>query len=123
MEYDISVHIGQQIENFLNGYAAGDVGIMERTKSNMKELLDKSGLKQIVETLDKWDIEKPKELEKIIKKAKDALKAVTENNDNDLFIDLEEIKQDTINAINELEGKYWNRVRELILESVNEEKL
>lgn len=123
MEYDISVHIGQQIENFLNGYAAGDVGIMERTKSNMKELLDKSGLKQIVETLDKWDIEKPKELEKIIKKAKDALKVIAENNDSDLFIDLEEIKQDTINAINELEGKYWNRVRELILESVNEEKL
>jgi len=121
MNYDISVHLGQQMENFLNAYAAGEVEAMERTKSNIKDIMKNSDMKDVLDNIDKWDNKKNSEITKIIKKAREALKEIaSDENKKDIFIDVEEIKNDTIEALSTLEGEYWDSIRNLILKSVNE---
>jgi len=121
MNYDVSVHLGQQMENFLNAYASGDVEAMERTKSNIKDIMKNTGMKNIIDNIEQWDNKKNEEIVKIIAKARDALKEIASKEaKDDIFIDIEEIKKDTVEALSTLEGEYWDSIKNLILKSINE---
>jgi len=124
MSYDVEGHVAQQIENFLNGYGAGDIGIMERSKSNFKAIMETAKKDKIVGSLNTWDKKKLDEMERIWKKATDALKTITvSKKDEPLFVDIEEIKQDLANSFNLLEGEYWDSIRGLMLGSIQDEQV
>lgn len=123
MDYDIKVHLGQQIENFLNGFAAGDAMVLDRTLSNIRDIVNKAGNTEFIGNLKEWDTKKTQETNKIFNKARDALKVLTESKDGaDLFVDVEEIKADTMKAFNDLETKYWEAIRELVINNAFEDK-
>lgn len=122
MSYDIEGHIAQQIENFLNGYGAADIGMMERSKSSFKAIMETAKKENVVGSFDKWDKKKLEEMDKIWKKATEAIKLITvTKKGEELFVDIEEIKQDLANAFNLLEGEYWDSIRNLMLDSVKQE--
>jgi hypothetical protein len=122
MVYDVKNHFGQQVENFLNGFAAGDIGIMVRSLDNFKSLAESSDMKTVLSTLEKWDNEKNVgAIKNIHKKAMDAVKVISSSDNIDnIFIDIEEIKEDAENAFKELNGFYWEKVRSLMLKTVND---
>ena len=124
MEYDIETHVAQQIENFLNGYDAADIGIMERSKSNFKAIMETANKDKVVGSIDTWDKKKIDEMEKIWKKATEASKLITvTKKGEELFVDVEEIKQDLANSFNLLEGEYWDSIRGLMLGSIQDEQV
>jgi len=121
--YDITIHLAGQIENFLNSYNAADIAAMSRVKENFKDICKNSELKTIVKQIEEWDKNKNTEINKIYKKAQTAIKTIMETkNGEELFIDLEEIKNDIVNNLNQLEKQYWDHIRNLMLESVKTEQ-
>jgi len=121
MEYDIKAHLGQQIENFLNAFANADVQAMERTKQNIVDIFSKSDNELVISSITDWDKKRQDEVQKVWTKASGALKTIAETKKNEqLFIDVDEIKNDVVGALNELEGDYWSSIRGLFLKSVKE---
>ena len=119
MSYDINVHIGQQIENFLNGYAAADAGAMERVKNNLMDIYKNNKDEKIIEAIKLWDDKKKTEIAKIWTKANEAIRTMaTSKKDEQMFIDIKEIETDVVQALNILEGEYWDSIRNLMLKSV-----
>ena len=125
MNYDINIHIGQQIENFLNSYAAADAGAMERVKKNLLDIYKNNNDIDIVTAIKEWDTKKKTEIEKIWTKANEAIRTMAvAKKDEKMFIDIKEIETDVIQALNMLEGEYWDSIRQLFLKSVKtDEKL
>ena len=122
MEYDIETHVAQQIENFLNGYNAADIGTMERSKSNFKAIMKEAKKDKVIDSFNTWDKKKLDEMERIWKKATEAIKLITvTKKGEELFVDVEEIKQDLANSFNLLEGEYWDSIRGLMLGSTKDE--
>lgn len=122
MSYDVEGHVAQQIENFLNGYDAADIGMMERSKSSFKAIMETAKKNKVTDNMDSWDKKKLEEIDKIWKKATEALKLITTTKKGEeLFVDIEEIKQDLASAFNVLEGEYWDSIRGLMLDSVKQE--
>jgi len=121
MNYDISVHIGQQVENLLNGYAAGDAGAMERAKNNLLDIFKNEGKQSIVEAIEKWDKDKQTEIGKIWQKANESIRTMAvSKKDEGMFIDIKEIEGDVIRGLNELEAEYWDSIRNLFLKNLND---
>jgi len=119
MSYDIEVHIGQQIENFLNSYAAADAGAMERVKNNLLDIYKTNNDIDVVTAIKEWDNKKKIEIEKIWKKANEAIKTMAiSKKDEQMFIDIKEIETDVVKALNMLEGEYWDSIRNLFLKNV-----
>jgi hypothetical protein len=122
MEYDIKTHLGQQIENFLNAYAGADAAAMERIKRTIIDIYKNTPDDgNLIISIRGYDKRKQDELDKIKNKALDAMKTITQaKNLDELFIDLEEIKNDTIRALNLLETDYWDSLRGLFLKNIKE---
>lgn len=115
MEYERKVHIPQQLEFFLGSYSQGDIGGMLRAMDNIKKLLDDKGFDM---TLKDFEKTKTDEIKKLVDKARDALKTISESKkDEELFVDIEEIKHDFEEGINRIESEYWDAVRNKILSS------
>lgn len=121
MEYDITMHLGSQIENFLNSYDAADVETMIRITENYRDICKNSGLQKIVTQLDEWDKYRQTEITNTWKKARQGLETLLQTkNGEELFLDLEEIKNDVITSLNKLEKEYWDSIRGLMLRSVKQ---
>lgn len=119
MSYDINVHVGQQIENFLNSYAAADAGAMERVKNNLMDIYKNKKDDKIIEAIKLWDDKKKTEIAKIWTKANEAIRTMAiSKKDEHMFIDIKEIETDVVQALNMLEGEYWDSIRGLMLKSV-----
>lgn len=124
MNYDINAHIGQQIEFFLNSYAAGDASALERVKSNLLDIFSNNGNMGVVASIQEWDKKRKTEIEDIWNKANDALKTMLESKkDEQMFIDVKEIEADVVKSLNELEGEYWDSIRKLFLKNVKKDEL
>ena len=118
MEYDTKVHIAQQVENFMNSFAAGDINALNRTLSNLEELIKDNGFKEKINAANDT---KTKEVKDILTKAKDGIKEITSSDDTDtLFIDIDEIRNDLNKVLGELETDYWTSIRKYVLEALNE---
>lgn len=121
MEYDIKTHLGQQIENFLNAFAGADVQAMERIKKTIMDIYKNTDDVSILLAVQNWDKKRQDEVGKIWMKAKEGLKTIASTKNNEeLFIDVDEIKNDIIKALNMLESEYWDSIRGLFLKSVKE---
>lgn len=123
MTYDIKVHLGQQMENFLNAFAGADVEGMHRVKENIVDIFKTSnepehdGVASVVES---WDKEKIKEIENILSKAKDEGKQLIDvKNIDEMFILLESLRNNVTRSLGELEGEYWSRVKSYFLKNVS----
>ena len=129
MSYDIEVHIGQQVENFLNSYAAADAGAMERVKNNLLDIYKTNNDIDLVTAIKEWDTKKKAEIAKIWTKANEAIKVMAiAKKDEQMFLDIKKIETDLIQALNTLEGEYWDSIRGLILKNaknyvIQDEKL
>lgn len=120
--YDITIHLGSQIENFLNSYDQADVETMVRVTDNFKDICKNAGLPQLVKQLDEWETYRKGEISKTWKKARQSLETLlTAKNGEELFIDMEEIKNDVVTGLNKLEKEYWDSIRGLMLRSVKNE--
>jgi len=116
MNYDVKVHLGQQVENFLNGYAAGDKAILQRSITNISSIFEETGDASFKTAMEKMDKTRKDELQKIWNKAKDAMKLLADTKEGDaIFIDVEEIKQDVVDSLAKLETNYWDSIRGLLL--------
>lgn len=113
MKYDIKVHLPQQMENFLNAFAQGDADLMTRIKKNLEDLIqDKTFQKDIGD----YDRNRQKKLDELMKKALDGVKtAVQADKLDEIYIDIEEIKNDLNAALVGIESEYWNNVRTYVV--------
>lgn len=120
MEYDIKEHLGQQVEYFLNGFTGGDVGVMERAKNTILDIYKNMDDNSIVLSISDWDKKKQLEINKLWDKALEGIKTIAESKDKEeLFVDIEEIRNDVIQALNQLEVDYWDSIRKLLLKNVS----
>lgn len=119
MKYDVSGHLPSQIDGLIQGFQKADIPLMERSLDNIRNLVKDSKLKDALDGYKNARLDKVAELEK---KALDAAKTIRESKTfSDLYIDLEEIKNDLLAALEQMEREYWNTVKELITSYVNEE--
>jgi len=118
-EYDISDHLPQQIEYFLNGLSSGNIEVLETTKNNIMDIFRNMDEDGVVLSIESWDKKKNDKIKDIWEKALESIKTVAETkNKEELFIDIDEIKKDVAIALNTLENEYWNSIRALLLKNV-----
>lgn len=122
MTYDIKAHLGSQMDNFLNAFAGADVESMTRIKESIVDIFkncDVPEFEMVVSTVEDWDKEKVKEVEKIFSKVKeDGKKLADVENLDEFFILLETIRNDVTRQLGELEGEYWSRLKSYFLKNV-----
>jgi len=117
MTYDKKMHIAQQVENFMNSFAQGDSGSLDRCLSNLKEIIDSDILEEGILMADRT---KKQELDKLWVKAREAIKTASENDDKGkVFIDIQEIQKDLSESLNLLEMDYWETIRRYIIENLD----
>jgi len=120
MGYDKKMHLPQQIEFFLNGFASGDRVALERVLSNIKDLLKDTDLVKRIGIIDK---NMENKIDNVKDKAIESLKTLLESkNTDDLFIDVNEIFKDTQDALNEIDADYWEKIREYVLKATDEDE-
>lgn len=117
-EYDVSDHLPQQIEFFLNGLSSGNVEVLETTKNNIMDIFRNMDEDNVVLSIEDWDKKKQDKVKDIWEKALESVKTVAQTkNKEELFIDIEEIKKDVADALYSLEREYWNSIRSLLLKN------
>ena len=121
MGYDIKIHLGQQMENFLTAFANADVVAMERIKGIIMDIFKNTDEESILLSVHNWDKKRQDEIQKVWNKALETVKTIAGAKKNEeLLIDLDVMKRDTVQALNELENDYWVSIRGLFLKNVKE---
>lgn len=120
-KYDLRMHLGQQLEFFLNGYTSGNLDVLERAKRTIMDLYKNMDDDDVIGAIEAWDKEKQSEITKLWDKARESIKTIaTTKKGEELFIDIDEIKKDVLVALNELEVEYLDSIRDLLLKNVSE---
>ena len=119
MKYDISTHLPSQIEGIMIAFQKADIPLLERSLNNIKNLVkDDKFHKDIKDYQDK----RVNKIEELTNKAFDAAKTINDAKSfSELYIDIEEIKNDLITAIETIEQDYWDHIKEYITLYINEE--
>lgn len=122
--YDITVHLGSQVDIFLNAYATGNVETMVHATDNFRDICKNSNLSHVAKQLMEWEKERETELNKIHdenkhKTAEDILKT---KNIDEYMITLSGVEKTLTPPLNKLETEYWNNIRELMLRSVKQDE-
>lgn len=109
----MNAHLPQQVENLLNGFAQGDAALLERIKTNIKDIVqDKTFLKD----MDDYDKRKLEKITELMNKAKDAIKTMVETkNPDELFVDAQGILNDLTTALGTIEGEYWDTIKSYVI--------
>jgi hypothetical protein len=119
MKYDVSGHMPSQVEALINSYQRADVPGMERAIDNINNLIKD---KKFKDNLKKYDIERHEKITEITKKALEGLREILKEEDTStIFIDVDEIRKDMFNLLEETEKGYWNAVKEYITLYINQE--
>jgi len=122
MTYEIKAHLGQQMENFLNAFARADVEGMLRIKEIFVDLyknINEPEYETAVTTIVRWDKEKLNELEKIrIKIAEDSKKLSDTKTLEEFFFNMDRLRESATQAVGELEGEYWSRMKSFFVKTV-----
>lgn len=120
-EYDIKDHLPQQMEIFLNGLSSGNIEILETVKDNIMDIYRNINEDKIIMSIETWDKKKQDKIQEIWNKALESVKTIAETkNKEELFIDIDEIKNDVLASLNSLERNYWNSIRSLLLKNMVE---
>lgn len=119
MKYDTTVHLPSQIDALINNFQKADIPGMERSLDNIKIIIKD---KKFREALNDYQLKKLNKIDELQKKAVIAVKTIKDSKSfSELFIDIDEIKNDFIQAIEGLERDYWNNIKEFITLYVHEE--
>jgi hypothetical protein len=119
MKYDVSNHIPTQIELMLVSFQKADVAGLERALDNMRNIVKD---KRFHAALDDYNKERIDKINALNTKALDAAKTiVSAKNFSELYIDVEEIKNDLVSTLDGIEKDYWNHVKDYITLYINQE--
>jgi hypothetical protein len=122
MTYEIKAHLGQQMENFLNAFAGADVEGMLRIKEIFVDLyknINEPEYETAVSTINGWDKEKLSEIEKIrIKIVEDSKKLSDTKTLGEFFFNMDRLRESATQAVGELEGEYWSRMKSFFVKTV-----
>ena len=119
MRYDVSMHIPSQIEALIQSFQKADIPGMERSLDNIKTLVKDKKFKQI---LSDYETNKKTKIDEILFKSLQAAKTIAEAKTfSDLYIDVEEIKNDCMAALEALEREYWNDIKDYVTLYFHEE--
>ena len=117
--YEISIHIPQQIENFMNIMATPqpDVGQLERIKNNILNLIpDDTFHKDIMD----YENRRKTKIKQLIDKAIQSIKTLVQTkNTQELFIDIDEIRKDVAEALSTVESDYWTKIEQYMISWLN----
>jgi len=120
MKYDISMHLPSQIEGLMNAFQKADVPFLERSFNNIKNLIKDEKFQSDIKD---YQDRRMKKIEELSKKALDAAKTINEAKSfSELYIDIEEIKNDLVSSIESVEQEYWDHIKEYITLYLNKEE-
>ena len=102
MEYDVKMHLPNQIEQFLNGLVSGDERVINITIGNIKELVDDDGFSKKIDSYQKSLENQLKDIE--IKSLNHIRNTVEVKTLDDAVVILNEAKVDATEIYNEFLG-------------------
>lgn len=112
-KYDLGLHVPQQVDNFLQAYASGDMGALERVKDNLVSVVDDVGFKKAV---DDYNVERKNKFDSLVKNALESVETLVKSNKSiDLFSGIDEIRNVLQIDLNMMESEYWSTVREYVV--------
>lgn len=115
--YDKKVHLGQQMENYLNAFASGDSTSLERILSNMKDIINDGSFKTDLEGYEKA---RQKSMTEAMKNAtENAKKLVEAKNIGEILVVVEELKNGLQAELDIIEGKHWEKIRSYLLGTID----
>jgi hypothetical protein len=119
MKYDTTVHLPSQIDALIGSFQKADIPGMERSLDNIKTIIKDKKFRGV---LNDYQLNKLDKIDELQKKAALAIKTInTSKSFSDLYIDIDEIKNDFIQSMEGLERDYWNNVKEFITLYIHEE--
>ena len=120
MKYDVSMHLPAQIEGMMNSFQKADIASLERSLSNIINLIKDEKFHRDIKDYQKKRMEK---IEELSKKALDATKTIKESKSfSELYVDIDEIKNDLVSSIEVVELDYWDHIKEYITLYINKEE-
>jgi len=112
MKYDLNIHLPAQLEGLMLSFQKADIPTLERSLSNIKNLIKDQKFQSDIKEYEKKRVE---EIDRLTKKAYDAVKTIDNAKDfGELYVDIEEIKNDLIASVDLIEQEYWNHIKEYI---------
>ena len=116
-DYDMKMHIPQQIENYLQAYASADISTLTRSLENIKDLTNDPEMQK---DLYKYDKEKHKLVtQKMDETCKQIQKAIENKTSEEALIYTGSILEALNTELDVLEQKYWEHVHGYILQWIN----
>ena len=120
MEYNIEIHIPQQVENFMNAYAQGDSNLLERIRKNILTLIpDGSFHKDMME----YETHRKQRINNLMNKAIENVRNKANNPDGektivDIQSDFKQLEMD----LNTVESEYWDKISQYMISWLNEQQ-
>ena len=120
MKYDINIHLPAQVEGLMNSFQKADVAALERSFNNIKNLIKDEKFHNDIKD---YQEKRMKKIDELSKKAFDAAKTINDvKSFSELYVDIEEIKNDLIGSIELVEQDYWDHIKEYITLYLNKEE-
>jgi glutamine synthetase adenylyltransferase len=123
MKYDTTVHIPSQVDSLLLSFQKADIPAMERALDNIRNLAITEKNKNFKKALDEYKAKKQQSTKRIEEEALAGAKAILQQSKtlNEIFVIIENIKNNVVIALEELERDYWNNIKEITLLHIHEE--
>jgi len=120
MEYDISIHLPQQVENFNQAYAQGDPEALERIKQNIMRLIPDGGFhKDMME----YEATRKKRIEQLMDDAIKTIRNTTENASGEkTLLSINDTQKQLGDALNSVESEYWDTIGMYMISWLNEQQ-
>lgn len=114
--YDTVVHIGSQMENYLQGYAAGDIAQLERALENLKDIIASTKKIDTIKNIREYEREKEKQIKNKANNAiKDIKTAIETKKGIDAIIIIGTILNNLEGEITTINIKFFEHVRGYLL--------
>ena len=111
--YDMNVHIPQQMENYLQAYAGADIPTLVRSLENIKDVV---GNPEFQKDLYQYEKQKKKtiddKLNNTVKKVKEAVEG---KNVEDTLFTISSILEGLNTELDMVEQQYWEHIRGYLL--------
>lgn len=119
MKYDVGGHLPSQVELLMVCFQKADIPGLERALSNIRNLVKD---KRFQKALSDYDKQKLAKINEINDKVFDAAKTIMDAKSfSELYVDVEELKNDLIKSLESVELDYWDHVKDYITLYLNKE--
>lgn len=115
--YDLKMHLPQQIEYYLGCFASGDPAGLKRTLDNIKDLIKDETLGKPLSDYEEERISKLEEKQKaVLKHVQELIKS---ENVWEIFQAVEQSKNELVEDMESVEGDYWGTIRTYLIDMMN----